>query len=109
MVVRSPRGFGAVVLAAAQRVRGLVRRQFLTRNRRLAFVLAVVVAVIGTAAGRGSGSWFSPGGMILPLLAGGRLLGPRAPRGPFLVVGGGPAECPAAGEAGAGGLAPAAA
>ena len=52
MVVRGPRGFGAVVLAAAQRVRGLVRRQFLTRNRRLAFVLAIVVVAIGAAAVR---------------------------------------------------------
>src|SRR5215469_16517896 len=50
MVVRGPRGVGAVVLTAAQRVRGLVRRQFLTRNRRLAFVLAIVGVAIGAAA-----------------------------------------------------------
>jgi hypothetical protein len=74
------------VLSAAQRVRGLVRRQFLTRNRRLAFALAVVVAVIGAAAVRVSVSWFSPGVMILPLLAGGLLLWPRALRVLFALV-----------------------
>ncbi len=102
MVVRSPRGFGAVVLAAAQRVRGLVRRQFLTRNRRLAFVLAVVVAVIGTAAVRVSVSWFSPGVMILPLLAGGLLLWPRALRVLFVLVGAALAYDAAEGKAGPG-------
>jgi Stage II sporulation protein E (SpoIIE) len=80
MVVSGPRGIGAVVLAVAQRVRGLVRRQFLTRNRRLALVLAIVVVAIGAAAVRVSVSWFSPGVMILPLLAGGLLLWPRALR-----------------------------
>src|SRR5260370_573285 len=81
MVVGGSRGFWAAVLAVAQRLRGLVRRQFLTRNRRLAFVLAVTVAVIGAAAVRVSVSWFSPGVMILPFLAGGRFLGPGARRG----------------------------
>src|SRR5215469_16964011 len=86
MVVHGPRGFGAVVLAA-QRVRGLVRRQFLTRNRRLAFVLAIAVVAIGAAAVRVSVSWFSPGVMILPLLAGGLLLWPRALRVLFVLIG----------------------
>jgi hypothetical protein len=87
MVVHGPRGLGAVVLAAAQRVRGLVRRQFLTRNRRLALVLALVVVAIGAAAVRVSVSWFSPGVMILPLLAGGLLLWPRALRVLFVLIG----------------------
>ena len=102
MVAGGPRGLGAAVLVVAQRVRGLVRRQFLTRNRRLAFVLAVVVAVIGAAAVRVSVSWFSPGVMILPLLAGGLLLWPRALRVLFVLVGVALAYDAAAGKAGPG-------
>jgi hypothetical protein len=102
MVVGGPRGFWAVVLAVAQRLRGLVRRQFLTRNRRLAFVLAVAVAVIGAAAVRVSVSWFSPGVMILPLLAGGLLLWPRALRVLFVLVGAALAYDAAEGKAGPG-------
>jgi Stage II sporulation protein E (SpoIIE) len=66
--------------ALAQRVRGLVLRQFITRNRRLAFGLALAVAAIAVAAVHVSEFWFSPGVMILPLLAGGLLLWPRALR-----------------------------
>ncbi len=66
--------------AVARRVRGLVLRQFITRNRRLAFGLALAVAAIGVAAVHVSEFWFSPGVMILPLLAGGLLLWPRALR-----------------------------
>ena len=102
MVDRGPRGFGAVVLAAAQRVRRLVRRQFLTRNRRLAFVLAIVVVTIGAAAVRVSVSWFSPGVMILPLLAGGLLLWPRALRVLFVLIGAALAYDAAEGKAGPG-------
>src|ERR1022692_4193195 len=64
--------------AAAQSFRGRIRRQFITRNRRMAFVLALAVVGIGIAAVRVSASWFSPGLMILPILAGGLLLWPRA-------------------------------
>ncbi len=67
-------------------MRGLVLRQFITRNRRLAFVLAVLVVVIGVAAVHVSEFWFSPGVMILPLLAGGLLLWPRALRILFCLV-----------------------
>src|SRR5258708_18946280 len=102
MVVLGPRGFAAAVLAVAQRARGLVRRQFLTRNRRLAFVLAVVVAVIGAAAVRVSVSWFSPGVMILPLLAGGLLLWPRALRVLFVLIAGALAYDAVEGKAGPG-------
>jgi len=49
-------------------------------------VLAVAVAGIGIAAVRVSATWFSPGLMILPILAGGLLLWPRALRILFLVV-----------------------
>jgi hypothetical protein len=101
MVVRGLRGFGAVVLAA-QRVRRLVRRQFPTRNRRLAFVLAIVVVAIGAAAVRVSVSWFSPGVMILPLLVGGLLLWPRALRVLFVLIGAALAYDAAEGKAGPG-------
>src|ERR1700729_1469661 len=86
MVRVVPHRFGAATLAAAQRLRGLILRQFITRNRRLAFVLAIAVAVIAAASVRVSEFWFSPGEMILPLLAGGLLLWPRALRILIVVV-----------------------
>jgi hypothetical protein len=55
-------------------------RQFITRNRRLAFVLSVATIAIAVAAVHVSEWWFSPGVMILPILAGGLLLWPRALR-----------------------------
>lgn len=58
--------------------RGLVRRQFVTRNRRVAALLALAVAGIGVGATRLPETWFSPVLMILPILAGGLLLWPRA-------------------------------
>jgi hypothetical protein len=76
----------AAALRTAQRARDLIWRQFLTRNRRLAFGLAVAVAVIGALAVRVSEAWFSPGVMILPILAGGLLLWPRALRILFCLV-----------------------
>jgi hypothetical protein len=79
IMVSSPgRRFWPTVYSATQSFRGRVRRQFITRNRRMAFVLAVAVAGIGIGAVRVSESWFSPGLMILPILAGGLLLWPRA-------------------------------
>jgi Stage II sporulation protein E (SpoIIE) len=86
MVRVVPHRFGAAALAAAQRLRGLILRQFITRNRRLAFVLAIAVAAIGITSARVSEFWLSPGVMILPLLAGGLLLWPRALRILFCVV-----------------------
>ncbi len=64
--------------AAALSVRGYVRRQFITRNRRIAFVLALAVVGIGIGDVMVGTSWFSPGLMILPILAGGLFLWPRA-------------------------------
>ncbi|MHB1596580.1 MAG: PP2C family protein-serine/threonine phosphatase [Streptosporangiaceae bacterium] len=64
----------------------MLLRQFITRNRRLAFVLALTVVGIGVAAVHVSASWFSPGLMILPILAGGLLLWPRALRVLFGLV-----------------------
>ncbi|HEX9623962.1 MAG TPA: PP2C family protein-serine/threonine phosphatase [Streptosporangiaceae bacterium] len=78
MVTSSGRRPWSAMSAAALWSRGLVRRQFITRNRRVAAVLAVAVVGIGIAAVQVSASWFSPGLMILPILAGGLMLWPRA-------------------------------
>jgi Stage II sporulation protein E (SpoIIE) len=58
----------------------MLRRQLITRNRRLALILALAVAGIGAAAAEETGEWFSPGVLVLPILAGGLLLWPRALR-----------------------------
>jgi hypothetical protein len=86
MVPPVPHRITAAVPAMLRRLRGVARRQFITRNRRLAFGLAIVVVVIGALAVRVSVSWFSPGVMILPILAGGLLLWPRALRVLFCVI-----------------------
>ncbi len=78
MVFPVPRHQLRAAEAAALRIRGLVRRQFITRNRRLSLVLAAATVGIGIAGTHVSQSWFSPGVMILPILAGGLLLWPRA-------------------------------
>jgi hypothetical protein len=89
-MVSSPRFKPSALLgwagAAAKRVRGLVGRQFLTGNRRGAFGLAALTVIIAVAAVHVSVWWFSPGVMILPILAGGLLLWPRALRILFGVV-----------------------
>src|SRR5215472_12633930 len=69
-------------------LRTQLTRQFITRNRRMAFILSVVVIAIAVAAVHVSVWWFSPGVMILPILAGGLLLWPRALRIFFVFVGG---------------------
>jgi hypothetical protein len=89
-------------LVAARRSRRLVWRQFITRNRRLAFGLAAIVLVIGALAVHVSAFWFSPGSMILPILAGGLLLWPRALRILFGLVAVALAYDAAEGKAGAG-------
>jgi len=61
-------------------------KQFITRNRRMAAVLCVVTIAIAVAAVHVSVWWFSPGVMILPILAGGLLLWPRALRIYFVVA-----------------------
>ena len=61
-------------------LRTQLTRQFITRNRRVAFVLSVVTIVIAVASVHVSEWWFSPGVMILPILVGGLLLWPRALR-----------------------------
>lgn len=67
-------------------MREWIRKQFTTRNRRVAFTLALVTAGIGVAAVHVSAWWFSPGIMILPILAGGYLLWPRALRVLFVIA-----------------------
>jgi len=65
---------------ALRTLRTQLTKQFITRNRRLAFVLSGLVIAIGVAAVHVSVWWFSPGVMILPILGGGLLLWPRALR-----------------------------
>jgi hypothetical protein len=80
MVGGATRRISSVVRGPADRARSTLRRQFITRNRRLALVLALAVIGIGVAAAEETGTWFSPGVEILPILAGGLLLWPRALR-----------------------------
>jgi hypothetical protein len=72
--------------AAGGRAADQVRRQFITRNRRVAAGLTVAAVVIAVAAVHVSAWWFSPGLLILPILCGGLLLWPRALRILFGVV-----------------------
>src|SRR5580692_7022731 len=62
----------------------LVRQQLITRNRRVAVVLAVIALAVAVVAAHVSAWWVSPGVMVLPILVGGLLLWPRALR--FLIV-----------------------
>ncbi|HXT89847.1 MAG TPA: PP2C family protein-serine/threonine phosphatase [Trebonia sp.] len=57
-----------------------MKQQLITRNRRLAAVLAVIAIVISILAAHVSVWLVSPGVMVLPILAGGLLLWPRALR-----------------------------
>jgi Stage II sporulation protein E (SpoIIE) len=77
-------------------------RQFITRNRRVAFILSVAVIAIAVAAVHVSVWWFSPGVMILPILAGGLLMWPRALHIFFVFVAGGLAYDLVQDKAGAG-------
>jgi hypothetical protein len=79
MVSRSEHRIGRAQRGVAW-ARGQIRRQFVTRNRQMAYLLALAVVAIGIAAVHVSQTWFSPGVMILPILAGGLLLWPRALR-----------------------------
>jgi len=64
----------------ALRVARITRNQFITRNRRVGFGLAMAVIFIAVASVEWPEWWFSPGVMILPILGGGLLLWPRALR-----------------------------
>src|SRR6266702_541540 len=77
--LRRPRK-GRRALRLLRSLRTQMTRQFITRNRRMAFVLSVLTIAIAVASVHVSAWWFSPGVMILPILAGGLLLWPRALR-----------------------------
>lgn len=57
-----------------------IRQQLITRNRRVAGVLAVITLAVAIIAAHISAWLVSPGVMILPILCGGLLLWPRALR-----------------------------
>src|SRR5215472_11941775 len=78
MVAAGPSRLLRAALSAVRKPGAWVQRQLITGNRRLALLLTVVTAVISVAAVYVSESWFSPGLLILPVLAGGLLLWPRA-------------------------------
>jgi hypothetical protein len=56
------------------------RQQLITRNRRVAILLALVTVAVAIIAAHVSAWLVSPGVMILPIIAGGLLLWPRALR-----------------------------
>ena len=90
------------VRTALRKATGWVRRQLITGNRRLALVLTIGTVVISVAAVRLSEAWFSPGLLILPVLAGGLLLWPRALRILLVLIAGGLAYDVVEGRAGPG-------
>jgi len=75
---KAPRRWRRRAARWLQSVHTQLTRQFITRNRRLAFVLSAAVIAIAVASVHLSEWWFAPGVMILPILAGGLLLWPRA-------------------------------
>src|SRR5207247_1176207 len=77
---RGPRPGPRRALRLVHTLRTQLTRQFITRNRRMAFALSVLTLAIAVASVHVSAWWFSPGVMILPILAGGLLLWPRALR-----------------------------
>jgi hypothetical protein len=76
----------SAVKSIAARQRGLIRRQLITRNRRMALGLAAVTVAYGATAAITRNDDLSPGVLILPILAGGLLLWPRALRILFGIV-----------------------
>lgn len=86
MLMRSSSRLWAAVRVTAERQRAWISRQFITRNRRMAASLTIVVLGIGIAVVEVPGDWLSPGMLILPILAGGLLLWPRALRILFVIV-----------------------
>jgi hypothetical protein len=97
-----PDRIGTAARRSARWLSSLARRQFITRNRRVAAGLAVAVVVIGLSVAHGSEWWISAGVMILPVLAGGLLLWPRALRILFCLVAVAVAYDAAMGKAGPG-------
>ena len=102
MVAAGPSRLLLAARSVVRTVSGWVRRQLITGNRRVAAILTVVTAVISVAAVQVSESWFSPGLLILPVLAAGLLLWPRALRILFVLIAGGLAYDVVEGRAGPG-------
>jgi hypothetical protein len=86
MVAKVSRQAWSAVSTTVARQRATIRRQFITRNRRVALGLALLTVAIGVGVLKTSADWLSPGVMILPVLAGGLLLWPRALRVLFCFV-----------------------
>ena len=84
--ISAARGPARLLQRAGSWFNGLARRQFITRNRRVAAGLTAIAIAIAVLAVQFSDRWFSPGEMILPLLVGGLLLWPRALRILIVVV-----------------------
>jgi Stage II sporulation protein E (SpoIIE) len=79
-VPRSLRRAGRWFSAAGRWFSEQTRQQLITRNRRVAIVLALVTVAVAAIAAHVSAWLVSPGVMILPILCGGLLLWPRALR-----------------------------
>src|SRR3989440_12694075 len=77
---RAPRPWRRRAPRFVRNLRRQLTRQFITRNRRVAFTLSVLTIAIAVASVHISAWWFSPGVIILPILVGGLLLWPRALR-----------------------------
>jgi hypothetical protein len=77
---RAPQPWRRRVPRFVRNLRRQLTRQFITRNRRVAFTLSVLTIAIAVASVHVSAWWFSPGVIILPILVGGLLLWPRALR-----------------------------
>ncbi|MBO0823465.1 MAG: serine/threonine-protein phosphatase [Actinobacteria bacterium] len=80
MVGKVGRSLWSAVTTAAGRQRAWISSQLITRNRRMSVGLALLTVAIGVGALKTRAEWLSPGVMILPVLAGGLLLWPRALR-----------------------------
>ena len=68
------------------RLASLAFQQFITRNRRVGFLLSLATIFIAVTSVAWPMWWSSPGVMILPILGGGLLLWPRALRVLFAVA-----------------------
>ena len=76
----APRAVSRSLKRAGRWLADQVRQQLITRNRRVAIVLAVILLAVAIVAAHVSAWLVSPGVMILPILVGGLLLWPRALR-----------------------------
>src|ERR1700676_3336452 len=67
----APRAVSRSIKRAGRWLADQVRQQLITRNRRVAIVLAVILLAVAIVAAHVSGWLVSPGVMILPILVGG--------------------------------------